>query len=611
MSAQEFPFLNKAFLALIAGTSLLAFTGCGSTVVTRVQMREIGSALPLREIRQEAARTARLAEISKRDPEEAARQLVDWAGSDSQRLSSAATSVLGLASRISKPERKTGFLLIATDLAYKSLLNSGYPASAWLAEPRTHQAVATYNEALERFILSHAEALAQGFNDRPIATPLGPFEVSTKFLTHPPYKAGYFDTFVPANFIRVRGMGETTGNNGLGVALVARRKYTPERAAEMYYLPEGRGLNAPFSATITFARDKATVNLYDLRAHEHFSTPEGQVPLSSNYTAPLALSIQGVNDLLIGIRGLFNVEKGGRDAGIYLTEPFDPNRIPVLLIHGLSSSPLVWRIITSNLTADPRIRKNYQFWYVFYPTGMPIPVSAANLRRDIAQLRNHYDPRGTSRASRNMVVVGYSMGGVIARMLATSSGDSLWNAVAKVPFDEAPLNPEDRAELASIIFWKPVPGIDRVIFIATPHRGTSFADSSLAGLGLRLINLPQSLSRFQSNIIQSLGNVLQGDFTTYRAMNGINSLSPSSPLYTALETAPFERGVKFDSIMGDRGRGGGANSTDGIVGYWSSHLEGAQSETIVPTGHDAQTHPLALEAIHRILLENLAEHPPQ
>ena len=585
------------------------FAGCGSTVVTRVQTREIGSVLPLREIRHEAARTARLAEISKRDPDEAARQLVDWAGSDSLRLSSAATSVLGLASRIREQERKTGFLLLSIDLAYRSLLNSGYPASAWLAAPKTHSALATYNEALERFVLAHADTLAEGIAGREISTPLGPMTVSTKFLTNPPYKAGYFDTFVPANFIRVKGMGETAGNNGIGVALVAKRKYTPARAAEMYYLPEGRGLNVPFSTTVSFDGDKATVNLYDLRAHEHFVTPVGKIALSSNYTAPLALSIQGVNDLLIGIRGLLNVEKGGRDAGIYLSEPFDPNRIPVLLIHGLSSSPLVWRIITSNLTADPRIRKNYQFWYVFYPTGMPIPVSAANLRTDVEKLRHRYDPRGTSRASRNMVVVGYSMGGVIARMLATSSGDSLWNAVAKVPFDEAPLDPEDRKELARIIFWRPVPGLDRVIFIATPHRGTRFADSSLAGFGLRLINLPQSLARFQTNVIQSLSSVLQGDFTTYRAMNGINSLSPSSPLYTALETAPFAKGVKFDSIMGDRGKGGGADSTDGIVGYWSSHLEGAQSETIVPTGHDAQTHPLALEAIHRILLKNLLEHP--
>ncbi len=218
-------------------------------------------------------------------------------------------------------------------------------------------------------------------------------------------------------------------------------------------------MNAPFSATITFDGDRAaTVNLFDLRTHNNISTPAGQIALSSNYTAPPRPDHAGRKRPAHRHPGLFNVGKRSkRDAGIYLTEPFDPNRIPVLMIHGLSSSPLVWRMIAANLTGDARIRKNYQFWYVFYPTGMPIPMSAASLREDIETLRRRYDPRGTSRASRNMVVVGYSMGGVIARMLATSSGDRLWDTIATVPFDQAPLNPEERAELARIIFGSPCP----------------------------------------------------------------------------------------------------------------------------------------------------------
>lgn len=598
--------LSRAFILLAA----LTLTGCGSTIVTRIQHREIGSHLALRQIRQEAARTARLAEISKADPDEAVRQLIDWAGDNPERIAEAATSVLSMASRIRDEDRKCGFLLIATKLAFQGLLASGVPAEDWLTDKRTQDVLATYNEALERFIIANADSLAQGFEKKEIPTPLGLLAVSTKYLTKPPYKAGYFDTFLPANLVRVRGMGETVEDNGLGVALVAKRERTPERDEEMYYLPQYRGINAPFSATVTFdGNSQARIELFDLRSHAKTTTPAGRVQLSSNYTAPLALTMRGANDLLIGIRGLFNVEKGKRDAGIYLTEPFDPNRIPILMIHGLSSSPLVWRKIAANLMGYDTIRKNYQFWYVFYPTGMPIPMSAASLRDDIEALRHRYDPKGTSRASRNMVIVGYSMGGVIAQMLATSSGDRLWNAVAKGPFDEAPLDAEDREQLARFIFWKPIPGLDRVIFIATPHRGTRFADTRLAGLGLRLISLPQDLVRFQSHVFDALGNVLQGDFTTFQAMNGINSLSPSSPIYTALATAPFAPGVKFDSIIGDRGRGGGWNSTDGIVGYWSSHLPGSQSETIVPTGHDAQTHPLAFEAIHRILLENLKAHP--
>jgi hypothetical protein len=102
-----------------------------------------------------------------------------------------------------------------------------------------------------------------------------------------------------------------------------------------------------------------------------------------------------------------------------------------------------------------------------------------------------------------------------------------------------------------------------------------------------------------------MGDILQGDFFTARAMTGISSLSPSAPLYKALDGAPFAPESKFDSIIGDRGKGDGIESTDGIVGYWSSHLDGAQSELIVPTGHEARLHPDTLAGLRRILILNL------
>jgi pimeloyl-ACP methyl ester carboxylesterase len=124
--------------------------------------------------------------------------------------------------------------------------------------------------------------------------------------------------------------------------------------------------------------------LINLDRYGKIESSHGAIPLSGDFTAPFALSFGGINDLLMGISGVINIEKRKRDAGLYLTEPFDPDRIPVVMIHGLTSSPLVWRTIATSLMADPLIRKNYQFWYVYYPTGMPIPESAASIRDDIA-----------------------------------------------------------------------------------------------------------------------------------------------------------------------------------------------------------------------------------
>ena len=332
------------------------------------------------------------------------------------------------------------------------------------------------------------------------------------------------------------------------MALVGSRERTPEREKEMFHQPAGRGVYVPFAAVAEFDPELATearIRLIDLSRASTITIAGGKVALNGDFTALFALSFRGINDLMMGISGLINVEKREKDAGVYLTEPFDPDRIPVVMIHGLSSSPLVWRTIATSLLGDPSIRKNYQFWYVYYPTGMPILESAASIRDEIAAIRKAYDPRGTSIASRHLVLVGYSMGGVIAQILSTSSGNRLWDAIATVPFDQAAIDSEDRAELEKLLFWKPVPGLDRTIFIATPHRGTRFADSRLAGIGGRLVRLPGGFLQFQIRMLDAVGEILQGDFATMGVMTGITSLSPSAPLYKALDGAPFAPWAKI------------------------------------------------------------------
>jgi hypothetical protein len=351
------------------------------------------------------------------------------------------------------PERRSGFSLSSLELAWRSLELSGVPASQWLESTATRRTIAIYNAALDRFVSVNADGLAAGFVDRDFWTPLGVIKLSTEFLAHPPYRAGYFDAFISADHVSVTGMGKRVRTDGLGVALVGARKRTPEREEEMFYQPVGKGVFAAFAAVARFkTRGQARIELIDLDRQSEIATSSGMIALSGDFTAPFALSFRGVNDLLLGISGLFNIAKREKDAGLYLSEPFDPDRIPVVMLHGLSSSPLVWRTIVTRLLGDPIIREHYQFWYVYYPIGMPIPVSAASIRDDIAAIRKRYDPRGRSIASRHMVLVGYSMGGVIAQILSTSSGNRFWDAIATVPFDQAPIEPEERAELHNVRF---------------------------------------------------------------------------------------------------------------------------------------------------------------
>ena len=472
------------------------------------------------------------------------------------------------------------------------------------------RALAIYNTSLAIFISEYSRALAGGNTTLNVPTPFGPRIVAARYSPQSRYRPGYFDDLIPADFIKIAGFKKRVRVEGLGVPLVGVRERAADRKTELLFQPPDRGTYVALGCFAKFQpnRDgvpRMQIDISDLDRTAKMRIAGESIPLAGDFTAPLALSFGGINDLMLGIRAILNVGASADYNGIYLIEPFDPRRIPVLLLHGLTSSPLVWRNVATDAMENPLIRENFQFWYAFYSTGVPVPQSAALIREKIALIRRLGDPHGISLASKNIVIVGYSMGGLIARVLATDMGDRLWSAVSKKPFDEVKLQPDDREELRQWIFWKPVPGVREVIFLATPHRGTRMADASFAQLGRRLVGLPASLVRFQARAFSALADVLENVNVSKRSFTGIDSLSPEAPIYKAFERAPFAPGLTYHSVIGDRGRGDSPKSSDGIVGYWSSHLDGAESELIVPTGHDVQTHSKTETEIQRILLHYL------
>jgi pimeloyl-ACP methyl ester carboxylesterase len=62
-------------------------------------------------------------------------------------------------------------------------------------------------------------------------------------------------------------------------------------------------------------------------------------------------------------------------AGLALARPYSRGKIPVILIHGLGSSPKSWVPMIEALEADPSLRERYQFWTFGYATGAPLPSS--------------------------------------------------------------------------------------------------------------------------------------------------------------------------------------------------------------------------------------------
>ncbi len=150
--------------------------------------------------------------------------------------------------------------------------------------------------------------------------------------------------------------------------------------------------------------------------------------------------------------------------GIRMLAPYQPGKIPVVLVHGLLSSPLTWAPVINDLQADPTLGERYQFWYYYYPTGAPYLASAAELRRQLEQLRKEVDPRHEDPALDNMVFVGHSMGGLISKLMTVDSGDDFWHLVSKEPFDKLNLPNSARADLEQTYFFQRESCVKRVHF---------------------------------------------------------------------------------------------------------------------------------------------------
>jgi hypothetical protein len=90
-----------------------------------------------------------------------------------------------------------------------------------------------------------------------------------------------------------------------------------------------------------------------------------------------------------------------------------------------------------------------------------------------------------------------------------------------------------------------------------------------------------------------------------RIPNSIDTLSPNNRFVKSMNTLSIAKGISYHSIIGDRGRGDTPNSSDGVVAYWSSHLDGAKSERVVPSGHSAHQNAQAIAEVARILKEHV------
>jgi pimeloyl-ACP methyl ester carboxylesterase len=199
-----------------------------------------------------------------------------------------------------------------------------------------------------------------------------------------------------------------------------------------------------------------------------------------------------------------------------------------------------------------------------------------------------------------MVVIGHSMGGCISRLLLTDTGDQLWNQLLSVHPDELKLSSADRELIKECLIFRHRKEVGRVIFIAAPLKGSDLASDWVGRLGSKLIRMPGRLLHIGDEVASALRRGAT-DLQVRGVPSSVDTLAPNNRFVKAVNTIPLAPGIPYHTIMGTRGKGGPPDCSDGVVPYWSSHMEGAKSEKLVPSGHSAHQHPEAIEEVKRIL----------
>ena len=423
------------------------------------------------------------------------------------------------------------------------------------------------------------------------------YTLTTPTPIDPEHDPDRYDLF-PTDALKISGRFFKTRPEvkGVGAPLVAVGRAENPQFRQQYRL---RRVYAPVTAIIKFQENRAELEFVDPFKAERVSLNSRSLPLAVDLSASTAMLIARERPEKLGFSRVIRPEKYADTARLCQLQQFNPDRTPVIFVHGLQETPAGWTTMINSLRDDSWIRKHYQFWVFSYPSGYPYPYSAMLLRQDLDGIKRAFPGR------KRVILIGHSMGGMICRLMVTDAGDKIWRDLFGTPPKETPLSGEGRNLLERSIVFNHRPEVKRVIFISTPHRGSAIASSWIGRLGSSLVRTPRMFTPIFASIKRL--EVKDPAAAKLRRMpNSVDTLAPNDRFVQAVNKLPIARGIPYHSIIGDRGRGDTPNSSDGVVPYWSSHLDGAQSEKIVHSNHGAQYNPEAIREVERILRVNLA-----
>jgi hypothetical protein len=416
------------------------------------------------------------------------------------------------------------------------------------------------------------------------------------------------DVVFPASSVNGEVVKVHRTTEGIGVPLVGWKKTSPVgQKRDKFLLPNGLPYN--LTATLEFDASGQPLWYFGKRwRQDEMQVGSATHPLAADWSAPnnFYWRMCDLDDLKI--QNVILPDRYMEESGVYFVTPYDPEKIPVVFVHGLVSSPDAFKNMVNELSPEPWFREHYQIWLYNYPTGNPWPYSGVKFRELMREACAYARTKGHDRNLNRMVIVAHSMGGLISRSSVTDPKKEFYNANFTKPFDQLKVSGDTRKLIQDATLYQPLTEPDRVVFLAVPHRGSPMATLGISNWISKLIRLPKTLTvELLDTTLLAVGDVVQGEDPSRRFPTSINSLSPNSPSTVALDKLALPGDITFHSIIGDRGKGDTPDSSDGVVPYWSSHVTPVASEKIVPCNHSVPDNPEAAEELKRILQLHLKE----
>ncbi len=384
--------------------------------------------------------------------------------------------------------------------------------------------------------------------------------IATSYLGFP-WKPGEFNQVVPVGNYSTKDLIEYFRYPGVGVSTVVIRDRTPEDhfIRKQQYFPATMLVRPNAEANGQFE-----IQFINPIQYSKIDIDGQSFPLKRDTSAPIAYRLKDEGDQWL--TAFLQPGSTKNTTGLFMIQPYQPGKIPLVFVHGLLSDPLTWANIANEMFVRPDLMDKYQIWVFEYATGEPFLRSAAVLRQHLQQAMAQIDPLSQDPALAQTVLVGHSMGGLVAKLQVTYSGDELWQAVSRCPFDQIRMQPDLANRLASSFYFNPSPKVARVIYIATPHDGSPWANRPIGKLGSILVEEPPSqVSEHQQLIAKNPGNFSR-EFRK-RIPTSIDLLRPNSPLLKAISHLETRPAVEFHSI----------------IGIWRPMIGALVSDSVVPT----------------------------